>query len=110
VPGVQGLRTVFTVYPDNTGTVSHYHPDGDMYTVNVTCVSIDGNEAWFGGTVTTATGIYSTRTTGLFWVEDNGPDGGDPYDRIGSPGATASCSNIGWTGGGVVTAGDLTVN
>lgn len=119
-PGVAGYRTVFNAHQDapgkkaERGNVTLYHPDGGMRTTDVECVLIEGNEAWFGGTVTAADGAFAGQVGDkvLWWVEDNGQPGADPADKIGATRGFANpCAKLGdWTGGGTVTDGNLVVH
>lgn len=91
--------------------------DGGSLTMDVTCVNIIEDEAWFAGTVSSATGGYEG-TEGnayLYWVNDLGTPGSDG-DLIGGRGyatinqACGVVDSMGWQGTGVVTDGNLVVH
>jgi hypothetical protein len=111
-PGVAGLHTVFYVFvAGNSGKVTHNHPEGGELIMTVDCVLVEGNEAWFAGQVTEASGAYDGNLgeRRLFWVEDNGVAGDPEADRIGSWNQK-DCADLGvWRGTGTVTDGNLTV-
>lgn len=106
-PGMNGDRGFWTLSNNDVGS----------YTVDVVCVNVDGNEAWFAGIVTDGDGIYEDRpgAVQLFWVKDgatpgSGGDllGGAGPDRLGDINQTCARVEAGnWTGSGAVDSGNL---
>jgi len=106
-PGMNSDRGFWTLSNNNVGS----------YTVDIVCVNVDGDQAWFAGVVTEGDGIYADRpgAVQLFWVKDaatpgSGGDllGGAGPDRFGSVEDTCAKVEAGsWTGTGAVDSGNL---
>ncbi len=87
---------------------------GGSLTMDLRCVNVDDNQAWFAGVVTSAGGGYSG-TVGnvfLYWVKDmaTSGSGGDLIGGRSYPNLGSACTVVdagGWTGSGVVTSGNL---
>lgn len=100
------------------------------YTIDIDCVNVDGNEAWFAGTVTEGYGMWDQRPgeVQLVWVKDLDTPGRN--EDVAAPGSggdllgvtrpplfdgdlVAACEavdNGSWTGTGVVSGGNLKVH
>lgn len=90
---------------------------GGSLSLDVSCVNVEGNETWFAGTVSWATGGYSglEGDTFLYWVLDGSTPGAEA-DEIGGRGYSdpeTACSAVdsgNWIGTGDVTDGNLVVH
>lgn len=121
VPDVTGVVTWETGKPDalrtyrseitvleqtGGGTVHTLGSDGD-WSYDVTCMKIEGNEAWFAGE------RASDGATVVFYAKDGG-DGTDYFNQwTDTPEHPHgySCDDLGsWSSGKEVTDGDLTIN
>lgn len=125
LPGIVTSFNAHDIHPENSqedkGTIETYRPTGPGFeegtiVINLACVRVTENDAWFAGTATEATGGYSGNVGNvyLYWVRDNGtpgsegPDliGGNPYADLGQ-----ACAKMGtWTGSGEVDDGNLVVH
>jgi len=123
-----GIVSIFDVHDEAPGAESDRgtheitrpadssFPGGSL-SLDVECVSIGGNQAWFAGTVSWATGGYSglEGDAFLYWVKDEATPG-SAGDKIGGRGynnINAACGAVeahSWTGTGVVTDGNLVVH
>jgi hypothetical protein len=106
------------------GTIHTYRPSDDSgfeegtVTIDLFCVNIATDEAWFAGTVVSASGGYSN-TIGdayLYWVKDVATPGSEGDLIGGMPyysdlnGACEDVESHDWTGTGAVTDGNLVVH
>ena len=115
---ITGIESAFDVYESPRGDGGYYASEREglgSFLLDVACVEVDGNEAWFAGTVIWETGDYvELGDVYSYWVQDNGTPGTTGPDKIGGIGygaESAACEQLGdFTGSGVVTAGDLTVD
>lgn len=125
LPGIVTSFNAHDIYPDNSqldkGTIETYRPtdpgfDEGTIVIDVACVRVEGDEAWFAGTATSATGGYSGNVGHhyIYWVHDKGTPGNLVPDLIGGnsyPTLKQACSKLGsWTGSGEVTDGNLVVH
>lgn len=124
-----GLVTEFNAHDVDTegsdgdkGTLTTTRPAdedfaGGTITIDISCVNVDGDEAWMAGTAVEATGGYEANLGDfyLYWVEDASTPG-EPADKIGGRSyntlgqACAVAEAGGWTGNGDVDAGNLKVH
>jgi hypothetical protein len=119
---LSGLTTSFAVHDMGYGQVDKgfWTLDNNglgTYTVDVICVNVIGDQAWFGGYVTEGTGMYTGRVGAvqLNWVHDVATSGAG-FDLLGGAGADAydgidkTCDEVEaatWTGKGLVDSGNL---
>jgi hypothetical protein len=116
-PGSQEDRGSIETYRPFNPDFEDEFPEAGSITIELECVHVDGLEAWFAGTATSASGGYSglEGQVYLYWVKDvstpgsAGPDllGGRKYDTISI--ACNVANNGSWAGEGAVTDGNLNV-
>jgi hypothetical protein len=100
-------RTQFTIFAEAPGSGTVYtartdNPDAN-WTYTVTCVKIDGNEAWFGGERDGDNAFV------IFYAKDDAPD--YYFNQWTNNTSGHSCDNLGsWTSPRDVTEGSLTIN
>ena len=81
------------------GMLRQTRPDtGDHFVVDVTCVDVDGIEAFFGGVVTQGTGAFASRVgQGIYaTAEDNGEPGaaGDEFRPLFVASEAVACAMV----------------
>jgi hypothetical protein len=92
-----------------------YSFPGGSLTMDLYCVNVVGNEAWFAGVVSSADGGWSGLVGDVlfYWVQDNATSGsgGDLIGGIGYADLSTACAEVDsstpWTGSGIVTSGNL---
>jgi hypothetical protein len=100
---VQEYRTEFAIFAAGTGTVYTVRTSEMSlnWSYTVTCVRIEGNQAWFGGTRDSDSAFV------IFYAQDATPD---KFNQWTNNTAGHSCANLGsWSAGMTVTEGSLTI-
>lgn len=98
--------------PGDRGTFRHSDANG-TFTVDVTCVSISGEEARFGGPIVEASGQYAGQAARVTYVKDGGTPGseGDKLGGLFKESEATACEAVedGFTRGFPITSGNLQV-
>lgn len=126
---IPGLVSVFDAHDLGVGMVDrgthtlarpaddYYGFGGGSITIDISCVHVDGDEAWFAGEAVEATGDYSANLGDiyLYWVKDGSTSGAES-DKIGGRSYSTlsqACNVVDgtpWRGTGDVTSGNLRVH
>lgn len=125
--GLPGLITSFNAHDLGDGMVDKgnlttYRPTDPTFnegtiTIDIKCVNVKGNEAWFAGEAVEGTGGYAGNIGDayLYWVEDVSTPGsegdrigGMPYSSLGAACSAATAAT--WHGSGAVDNGNLVVH
>lgn len=125
IPGIVSSFDVHDNAPgaeSDRGTHDLWRPSGPEFeegaiSLDVKCVNVGDTQAWFAGTVESASGGYAglEGEVFLYWVHDVSTPGAVGPDEIGGRGYStlqAACNVVdvgGWTGTGKVTDGNLKV-